>query len=177
MLMIGERAALGPLRRDLVPEYARWRNAMDTRGFLLDTGLYTDEAILAWVERESEVAGMHDPARTVFTVYDRRDEAPVGTCALIEIHYPLGRCRFGIGLGERRGEGIGTDATRLALRWAFEVLGLRNVMLEVSEENAGAIAAYERAGFKAIGRRRDAMAIGGRRSDSVLMDAVPADLT
>ena len=177
MLMIGERAALGPLRRDLVPSYARWRNAMDTRGFLVDTGLYSDDAILEWYERESAAAGQHDPARIVFTVYDRRDETPVGTSALIAIHYALGRCRLGIGLGERRGEGIGTDATRLTARWAFEVLGLHNVMLEVAEANGAAIAAYERAGFRVIGRRRGAMRAGGRRCDEILMDAVAGEIT
>ena len=32
-------------------------------------------------------------------------------------------------MGERRGQGLGTEATRLVLDYAFHVLQLRNVML------------------------------------------------
>jgi hypothetical protein len=62
-------------------------------------------------------------------------------------------------------------AARLALDWAFTILGLRNVILESYEFNAGAVRAYERAGFQVIGRRRDAVLALGRRWDSILMDA------
>ncbi len=35
--------------------------------------------------------------------------------------------------------------------------------------------AYERAGFREIGRRRDAVSALGRRWDAILMDATPDD--
>ena len=63
---------------------------------------------------------------------------------------------FGILVGQRRGRGLGTEATRLTLDWAFHVLGLHNVMLEVLPANAPAIRAYEAAGFRRIGVRRAA---------------------
>jgi diamine N-acetyltransferase len=44
------------------------------------------------------------------------------------------------------------------------------------EWNAAGIRAYEKAGFRLVGRRRDALVSGGRRIDEVIMDAVPADL-
>ncbi|MGH7402992.1 MAG: GNAT family N-acetyltransferase, partial [Candidatus Rokuibacteriota bacterium] len=83
---------------------------------------------------------------------------------------------FGIVLGERRGTGIGGDATRLALDWAFNMLGLHNVMLEAFAFNEQAQRAYERAGFREIGRRRGSVRSLGRRWDSVLMDATADDL-
>jgi RimJ/RimL family protein N-acetyltransferase len=70
---------------------------------------------------------------------------------------------------------IGTDATRLALDWAFNMLGLLNVMLETYEFNEQARRAYERAGLRVIGRRRDAVSVLGRRWDSILMDATAAE--
>jgi RimJ/RimL family protein N-acetyltransferase len=57
------------------------------------------------------------------------------------------------------------------LDWAFTIIGLRNVMLESYEFNEQAVRAYERAGFRVIGRRRDAVLALGRRWDSILMDA------
>ena len=48
-------------------------------------------------------------------------------------------------------------------------------MLETYEFNEQARRAYERAGFRVIGRRRDAVSVLGRRWDSWLMDATAAD--
>jgi RimJ/RimL family protein N-acetyltransferase len=53
------------------------------------------------------------------------------------------------------------------------MLGLHNVMLTVLPTNVAAIRAYEKAGFKRIGVRRNALSVLGRRGDEVLMDAVP----
>jgi diamine N-acetyltransferase len=49
------------------------------------------------------------------------------------------------------------------------------VLLEVLPWNAGAIRAYEKAGFKLIGRRRDALLAQGRRWDEVYMDALASE--
>jgi diamine N-acetyltransferase len=87
----------------------------------------------------------------------------------------LGPLRPELAIGERRGQGLGTEATRLVLDYAFNVLHLRNVMLETLEWNAGGLAAYERAGFRRIGVRRGANFSRGKRANVVLMDAVPED--
>ena len=55
------------------------------------------------------------------------------------------------------------------------MIGLHNVMLETYVFNERAKRAYERAGFREIGRRRDAVRALGRRWDSILMDATAAD--
>jgi hypothetical protein len=60
-------------------------------------------------------------------------------------------------------------------RWYEEVLGLRNVMLESYAFNEQAIRAYERAGFRVVGRRRDCVLALGRRWDSILLDAAAGD--
>lgn len=177
MLLIGERAAIGPLRRDLVPQYTRWINDLEVRRGLAGIGLYTEDAELRWYEEMSAASAEMHPQRVAFTVYDRRDETPVGTSSLFSINYRMGTARFGIGLGERRGEGLGTEATRLTARWAFEILGLHHVSLEAADWNVGAIRAYEKAGFKPVGRRRGAMVVGGVRCDEVLMDAIAPDFT
>ena len=77
--------------------------------------------------------------------------------------------------GERRGQGLGTEATRLVLDFAFHVLLLRNVLLETLAWNVAGLTAYERAGFRRIGVRRGAALSRGRPTDIVIMDAVPED--
>ncbi|MGH2968699.1 MAG: GNAT family N-acetyltransferase [Solirubrobacteraceae bacterium] len=110
-----------------------------------------------------------------FTVYDRSDSAPVGTAGLFGIVHAHGSAKFGIAIGERRGQGRGTEATRLVLDFALHVLQLRNVMLETLEWNTAGLTAYERAGFRRSGVRRGARISRGRPTDVVIMDAVPED--
>jgi diamine N-acetyltransferase len=169
----GERVALGPLRKDLADRYRRWVHDLDVRSGILTVGIYALETEEAWVEEASAKCGGAQPEMAAFTVYDRSDGEPIGTTSLMAIDWRLSRSLFGIALGERRGKGLGTDATRLTLDWAFHMLGLHNVMLNVLPTNVAAIRAYEKAGFKRIGVRRNALSVLGRRGDEVLMDAVP----
>jgi len=54
-----------------------------------------------------------------FTVYDRSDQAPIGFSSLFRIDHRNGTTDFGSFLGERRGKGLGTEATRLSLDWGL----------------------------------------------------------
>jgi diamine N-acetyltransferase len=174
-VLAGERVALGPLRKDLAETYARWINDLDVRRGLANPALLAVEAEEDWVVDAIRKGSEREPEQVNFTVYDRTDGAPVGTTGLVEIAWRSGRATYGIAIGERRGQGLGTEATRLTLDWAFNVLGLENVLLEVLPSNAAAIRAYEKAGFRAIGARRNSMRWLGARCDALLMDAVPAD--
>ena len=138
------------------------------RNGILNPGLYALEAEEAWVEQAiAESAGRH-PEQAGFTIYDRADGSPVGTCGLHGIDWRYSRATFGIAIGAGRGRGLGTEATRLTLDWGFHILGLQNVMLTVLPSNAAAIRVYEKAGFKRIGARRNALVLLGERCDEVL---------
>ena len=170
-LIAGERAALGLLRREQLPRLAAWFNDPDVRRGLAHRGIVNEDAETAWYEHVTEAARQPRPSEVGFAIHDAADGELVGVCGLENIDHNFSRADFGIFLGQRRGTGIGTDATSLALEWAFTIIGLHNVMLESYEFNEQAIRAYERAGFQVIGTRRDAVRALGRRWDSVLMDA------
>jgi len=174
-IVVGDKVALGPLRRDLAADYARWMNQPDVRGGLNQMGIATPQSQEKWVEDNLERGARSEPGVVEFTVYDRSDCAPVGTAGLLGIVHAHGNAEFAIFLGERRGRGLGTEATPLALDYAFHVLQLRNVLLETWEWNTAGLAAYERAGFRRIGVRRGARISRGQPTDIVLMDAVPQD--
>jgi diamine N-acetyltransferase len=176
LIVVGDRVALGPLRRDLAPAYARWVNSAEVREGLLDLGVDTPATTEAWVDEQVRKGVERPPSAANFTVYDRSDDEPVGTVGLFDISYVHSTAELGIAIGERRGRGLGTEATRLALEWAFRTLGLHNVILGALAWNEGALRAYERAGFRRIGVRRGGAMSRGRRSDVVLMDAIPDDL-
>lgn len=174
-IVVGEKVALGPLRQDLAAAYARWMNELEVRRGLDQLGVATPQSQEKWVEQNLEKGAKDEPEAVEFTVYDRTDSAPVGTAGLFEIGHANGNAEFAIALGERRGQGLGTEATRLVLDFAFHVLHLRNVLLQTLEWNVAGLTAYERAGFRRIGVRRGARISRGRPTNVVLMDAVPED--
>jgi diamine N-acetyltransferase len=174
-IVVGDRVALGPLRRDPAPVYACWWNEREVRRGLDYLGVSNPRAQEKWVDDNLERSAEHEPKGVEFTVYDRSDSAPIGTAGLLGISHAHGCAEFAIALGERRGQGLGTEATRLVLDFAFHVLQLRNVMLETLAWNAAGLTAYERAGFRRIGVRRGARISCGHPTDVVLMDAVRED--
>src|SRR5205085_7261897 len=109
-IVVGEKVALGPLRRDLAPLYARWMNQLEVRRGLDYLGVATPQNQEKWVEDNIERGGKREPEGVEFTIYDRADCAPVGTAGLFHIVHAHGRAEFGIGIGERRGQGLGTEA-------------------------------------------------------------------
>jgi diamine N-acetyltransferase len=166
----GQRVGLGPLRMDLVATYQRWDNdleALNANGRVIP---FTLEA-----QRE-RIAGLGSkPDLCDFTVYDRSDQAPIGWTSLSHIDHRNGTAEFGILLGERRDQGLGTEATRLTLDWGFTVLGLHNIMLGVAAWNQRAIRVYTKVGFRELGRRRSAGVTMGQRYDAVYMDMLASE--
>jgi RimJ/RimL family protein N-acetyltransferase len=165
----GELAALGPLRRDLIPDYHRWENDLDvskTRGVGWPVAL---EQTLAAYERR-----LASDREVAFTIYDRASLRPIGICDLFEIDYRFRRASFGITIGDAdfRGKGYGTEATRLALDYAFTALGLANVMLTCLAFNTVGRRAYEKAGFREFGRRRQSSRHGGSSWDLIYMECL-----
>ena len=168
----GERVALGPLHRELLALIERWDNdfrTVDLGGD--DPGPRSAESLSAsWEpllrgERNDWIG---------FAIYALPDLRPIGVINIRDFTNPHGTAEFGITIGDPgdRGQGFGTEATRLLLDYAFTVLGVHNVWLDTPAYNAGAIRAYEKAGFREIGRRRGARTLAGRRYDVVLMDCI-----
>ncbi len=175
IMLSGERVALGPLRRDLVPLLTRWENDLALSVLSGDPARpTTEEAMLAEYEREW-VRARADAVR--FAIYLRAGWRPIGIADLRHIDLSHRTAEFGMSIGERDclGQGYGTEATRLVLDYAFTALGLHNVWLSVFSFNTRAIRAYERAGFRRIGQRREAHRVGGRVYDEILMDCLATE--
>ncbi|MEO5651797.1 MAG: GNAT family protein, partial [Marmoricola sp.] len=85
-------------------------------------------------------------------------------------------CGFRIVVGPAgRDRGLGTEATRLILDHAFDVLELHRVELEYYTFNPRAGHVYAKAGFLEEGRRRDALLYDGQWYDAVVMSVVATD--
>jgi len=169
----GELVALGPHRRDLLPTYQRWVNDFATlRTLAIPPRPMTLEAETDWFEAVANAS-----SDIGFTVYERRTWRPVGNTGLHGVDHRNRSATFGILIGEPdcRGRGLGTEVTRLMLDYAFTALGLHNVLLTVYEFNRAAQRAYQKAGFREIGRRRQCRLMGGRLWDEIYMDCLATE--
>jgi ribosomal protein S18 acetylase RimI-like enzyme len=70
---------------------------------------------------------------------------------------------------EARGRGIGERLLRLALAFARDRLGVRQVNLGVNAGNAAAVALYRKLGFAEYGLERGFMPVGGVLHDQLMM--------
>ncbi|MBX6342472.1 MAG: GNAT family N-acetyltransferase, partial [Thermomicrobiaceae bacterium] len=174
LAILGERVALGPLRRDLVPTYQRWFNDFGTFRTLgaPPRPLTLDEQTAQYAALASGGA-----SHASFTIYERATGRPIGTTALVDIDHRDGSAELVLIIGEveARGRGYGTETTRLVLDYAFAALGLRRVALKVYAYNLAGIRAYQKAGFREVGRRRQGHWMGGRLWDVIEMECRAED--
>lgn len=171
----GDKVALGPLHRGLLPLIAAWSNDFATNAMSGD-----DLRPLSPAAVEAEWGGLLKGERQGwigFAIYELATLRPIGRANLRDLGSVHRTAEFGILIGEAdcRGKGYGTEATQLVLDYAFTALGVHNVWLDTLSFNTAAIRAYARAGFREIGRRREAHRIGDRAYDVVLMDCLASE--
>jgi RimJ/RimL family protein N-acetyltransferase len=164
----GKLCYLSPCAFEDAEYWTRWLNDLEVS---LPLG---DEAYATYgLERmQAEVSQSIRDREPIFTIVDIASGNPIGRCLLFAMD-PVNRSvMLGIFIGEKDywGHGYGQEATRLLLDYAFNLLNLHSVMLGVFSFNQRALHAYEKVGFRVIGRRREARLIGGCAYDVIFMD-------
>jgi len=172
ILLRGEGVALGPLHAGLLPLLARWEN--DPRTVELGGGAFRPKPLEVVEEEWRPLLRGERSGWAGFAIYALPDLRPVGIANVRDFLTPHRTAEFGISIGDAadRGRGYGSEATRLLCGWAFAELGVHNIWLDTVSANPGAIRAYTRAGFREIGRIRQARRIGGVVADVVLMECL-----
>lgn len=75
------------------------------------------------------------------------------------------------------GRGLGSDAVRVVARWLVEARGHHRITIDPALENARAIRAYERVGFRRVGvLRRYWLGPDGEWRDGLLLDLLADEL-
>ena len=172
--IVGEKVALGPLRKDLVPTYTRWYNNYHT---LRTLGTTPVPLTLEQDEKQHERLVANSATEISFTVYARSSSRPIGNAGLFDVDYRNRTAELGLIIAEpnARGKGYGTETTQLVVDYAFTALGLHNVMLTVFEYNLAGIRVYTKAGFTEIGRRRASNFMGGKLWDIIFMECLSTE--
>ena len=110
-------------------------------------------------------------------IHLRDGDRLIGTCALSQLDADNGSALFHITIGETDawGRGYGTEATRLIVGHAFDVLGLHRIGLSVFAFNERAIRSYRSVGFTVEGRARESIWREGRWWDEISMSILSDD--
>lgn len=127
-----------------------------------------------WIEKITK-----SPTDVVLAICLVSDDRHIGNCGLHGIEWIDRRAEFGILIGEPDmwGKGLGLQATRLALAYAFDTLNLNRVELRVLQGNDRAHRCYEKAGFLAEGRLRLKIYKAGNYFDEIAMAILRQDWT
>lgn len=107
----------------------------------------------------------------LFYIHSLEGDRLVGQVRLWLTAPQHGEAWVGMAIGDRRDwdRGYGSDALRLALRYAFDELNLQRVTLGVFDYNQRGIHVYEKLGFRLEGVERAAVQREGRRFDQLVM--------
>ena len=94
----------------------------------------------------------------------------IGMCGVHHVEHISRVCEVGIRLGRPFwGKGYGQDALRTLVDYAYRMLNMRKVTLEVLANDARAVGAYRAAGFREEGRRRAHAWYNGAYRDTLIM--------
>ena len=143
-----------------------WRNKESVRRQFIYQKPFTAEGHTAWLQN------MVKTGKTAqFIIYSRTLKKDVGSVFLRDIDHDNRKAEYGIFIGEddARGQGIGTAAAELIIKYGFEELKLHKIFLRVFADNMRAIKSYEKAGFRQEAYLKEDVFVSGTFRDIVLM--------
>lgn len=149
----GERIDFRPIELSDEPLLRRWINDPRVWATLHFRGPLNTRCEVEYIE-----SLYRQPNDYTFGIIERETSRLVGTCGLHGINPISRKATFGLMIGEvgRQNRGLGSEAVRLALKFAFRELNLHRVELSVFANNWRAIRAYQKAGYRHEGCRRQA---------------------
>ena len=164
----GERISLRPLESsDLDGDYLAWINDPEVTR-------YTEVGIFPTTKQDLDdfyQATKSSRNQLILAIIESKTDRHIGNLKLGPIHWVHRRATFGILIGDKSmwGKGIGEEATRLAVEYAFNRLNLNRVDLGVIADHEAAVRCYERVGFKVEGRFRQDLFAEGEFKDRLWM--------
>jgi RimJ/RimL family protein N-acetyltransferase len=171
--LIGESVELRRHDRANYHLYARWYGDAEIWHLTSWMSRPMQRAAVERLFEEREKSSTDDS----FAIHRKGENKPVGVIGLSNISKANASADLSVIVGEAeaRDQGLGTEAIRLILSYAFEDLGLNSVALSVFDFNEAAIHTYENLGFEREGRMREAIRREDRFHDAILMRILASD--
>ncbi|HOQ43026.1 MAG TPA: GNAT family protein [Smithellaceae bacterium] len=172
MVISGKKVNLRPFQKNDARKTIAWRNASVIR-FLAMMHPYP---VTKEMEKEWLKGILHDTSNrcVTFAIETVAKHKLIGSFQLRDIQWIHRRAWLGIMIGdsEEQGKGFGSEAMRLGMDYAFKVLHLEKISLEVVRQNQRAINLYEKIGFKREGLLKRHYYFDGGYHDVLIMSLI-----
>lgn len=145
-----EKITLRPLRSEDWENTIHWRNDLKlTKQVMSHPFPITDLLEKEWF---NHILIDKSNRNIYFGIEQKQNSKLIGIIFLTQINWISKNCYLGILIGDNsnRGKGYGTEAVKLITDYAFNVLNLNKITLEVVDQN-DAIKLYNKLGFHSEG--------------------------
>ena len=171
-MLIGDKVCLGPVLNGDAPLLFSWFDNLDMAAANGPYRPASEAKFSQWLQ-----GAANDPTRVLFVIRKRIDMRLLGHVHLSNIQTAMRSADIGLAIGQPadRGQGLGPEALRLAVRFCWRELNLQRVGLTVLANNPWAQHVYEKAGFEVEGRLRRATYVDGQFHDVIVMGLLRPD--
>lgn len=158
----GNQIYLRPITAKDTDTVVRWRN---------DEKIVRNFIYRETISREEHLNWLHTKVETgkviQFIICDKVTQKPLGSVYLQNFKEASRQAEEGIFLGEEEayGRGIGTEAAKLVVEYAFTELGLHKLTARVLGYNMGSRKMHERAGYVQESCLKDELFLDGKYED------------
>jgi len=168
-MLTGEKILLRPVELNDAEKFYKWRNDLQLKKLaMMHPFPVTLESEKEWIE---SISKKKDNQLIFFSICERKDGNLIGFVKLFNINWVHRFCYFGIVIGEdsARGQGYGFETLKLISEYAFDVLNINKIILEVININQTAIKLYKKFGFKEEGLLKEQFYFDGKWYDILIM--------
>jgi RimJ/RimL family protein N-acetyltransferase len=164
----GKLVNLRTLEMDDLERNVEWFNDREVTRYISMRYPLPRAAEEEWIKGQVASFQSYGP---LFYAIETKDGTYIGNINFHIVFPESRKARLGITIGDKAhwSKGYGTDAMLTMLRVGFDDMNLNRIDLTVDEDNARAIACYEKCGFVHEGRMRQSRYTRGRYSDQLVM--------
>lgn len=165
----GEKAYLRPITKEDTENVLKWRNSPEVVNNFIYRRPITVQEHMSWLENKVFTGGVHQ-----FIICAKTNGAPLGSIYLQSFDEENNKAEEGIFLGADTayGRGIGSEAARLMLHYAFAALGLHKVTARVLAYNKASIRMHEKVGYIQEAYFKEELFLDGRYQDLIFFGAI-----
>lgn len=162
----GKLVYLRPINREDTKDIVRWRNSDAVRPYFIYQEPFTIEGHLSWLEKMIDSGKGYQ-----FIICLKENGQPIGSTYLRDYDPVSRKAEYGVFIGEngQKGRGIGTEALKLTLGFAFDGLKLHKVFARAFSDNKASINSFLKGGFLQEAYLKDEVWVDGRYRDIVLL--------
>lgn len=171
--IVGEKVYLSPMCIEDAETYCTWLNDEYVSGRI---GLYG--RVNSVLGEKEYIERVHKERTHYYAIVLKENDKLIGNIGIEDIDDISRTANIGIFIGEEenRHKGYGSEALRLACKYAFDTLNLHSLHLWVFSFNETAISVYKKVGFKEAGCLRESYYFNGKYHDHILMDLLKDEL-